>query len=389
MSNHAEEQAIIETILDYVNEDKTQREPEVLRAPTTDYTSERVLDEEIRVLFRNFPIIVAHASSLSDPGSFVTHDSTGVPILVTRNQAGEVQAFINVCRHRGARLEDRPCGQAKTFSCPYHGWTYDTGGRLRGIRQADNFGAINKDEYGLIRLPAFERYGLIWVRPSPLNRSSEVNELDIDAWLAPMAPQLETLSLENHVLYRSWTLERAMNWHIALEGFQEQYHFCSAHRDTACSAYLDTKGVYIDQYPHVRHAVPVASIERLQELPADSRSYRQHFMTQNYLFPCNFIQVMTDHVYIHTITPVSPSRSIFQCHMLIPEAPETPKAEQHWQANYDVVRRVFDEDFKIGESIQAGLSSGANAFFTIGQIENGIQLAKKAIADALKGELTV
>ena len=67
MSNRAEEQAIIETILDYVNEDKTQREPEILRAPTTDYTSERVLDEEIRVLFRNFPIIVAHASSLSDP----------------------------------------------------------------------------------------------------------------------------------------------------------------------------------------------------------------------------------------------------------------------------------------------------------------------------------
>ncbi len=112
-------------------------------------------------------------------------------------------------------------------------------------------------------------------------------------------------------------------------------------------------------------------------------------MTQNYLFPCNFIQVMTDQVYIHTITPVSPSRSIFQCHMLIPEAPQSPKAEQHWQANYDVVRRVFDEDFKIGESIQAGLSSGANAFFTIGQIENGIQLAKKAISDALKGELTV
>ena len=63
MSNRAEEQAIIETFLDYVNEDKTQREPEILRAPTTDYTSERVLDEEIRLLFRNFPIIIAHASS--------------------------------------------------------------------------------------------------------------------------------------------------------------------------------------------------------------------------------------------------------------------------------------------------------------------------------------
>ena len=54
MSNHAEEQAIIETILDYVNEDKTQLEPEVLRAPTTDYTSERVLDEKFACFFAIF-----------------------------------------------------------------------------------------------------------------------------------------------------------------------------------------------------------------------------------------------------------------------------------------------------------------------------------------------
>ena len=68
MSNHAEEQAIIETILDYVNEDKTQREPEILRAPTTDYTSERVLDEEIRVLFRNFRLSspMRHRSAILD-----------------------------------------------------------------------------------------------------------------------------------------------------------------------------------------------------------------------------------------------------------------------------------------------------------------------------------
>ena len=124
-----------------------------------------MLDEEIRVLFRNFPIIVAHASSLSDPGSFVTHDSTGVPILVTRNQAGEVQAFINVCRHRGARLRTALAAKPKHFLALTMGGP-TTRGALRGIRQADNFGAINKDDYGLIRLPAFERYGLIWVRPS-------------------------------------------------------------------------------------------------------------------------------------------------------------------------------------------------------------------------------
>ena len=47
-----------------------------------------------------------------------------------------------------------------------------------------------------------------------------------------------------------------MGWRIALEGFQESYHFCSAHKHTACSAYLDNQSVFLDQYPHVRHAVP-------------------------------------------------------------------------------------------------------------------------------------
>jgi len=74
--------------------------------------------------------------------------------------------------------------------------------------------------------------------------------------------------------------------------------------------------------------------------------------------------------------------------MLIPETPTNPKAEQHWQANYDVVRRVFEEDFQIGEGIQAGLASGANDFFTIGRTENGIQLARKTLIDALEGRLT-
>ena len=335
------------------------------------------------MLFRNFPIIVAHASSLNNPGSFVTHDSTGVPILVTRNQAGEVQAFINVCRHRGARLEDRPCGQAKTFSCPYHGWTYDTGGRLRGIRQADNFGAINKEEYRLIRLPAFERYGLIWVRPFPLNRSSEVNELDIDAWLAPMAPQLETLSLENHVLYRSWTLERAMNWHIALEGFQEQYHFCSAHRDTACSAYLDKGRLY-------RPIPPRATCSTGCEHRATPRVARRQPFLPTALYDPELplsLQLHSGHdrprVYPHHHAGLSKSQ-----HLSVPYAHSRGPRVQKQNNTGKPTTKWSDECLmrisKLARAFRAGLSSGANAFFTIGQIENGIQLAKKAIADAIE-----
>jgi len=389
MKSSAEEIKIIEQVLNHLDDDSTDQQADLIQIPTTEYTSADRLEDEIAILFRRFPLIVGHVSSLPSPGDFLTHNDTGVPILVTRDKEGAIQAFLNVCRHRGARLEGRACGKANTFSCPYHGWTYDLTGRLRGLRKAEHFGDFDKGDYRLVKLPAFERFGLIWVRPSPIEPHESTDDpLDIDAWLAPMAEQLASLSLDSHVVYKTWTLERNMNWHIALEGFQEQYHFCTAHKHTACSAYLDTQGVYLDQYPHVRHAVPIASIGKLRDQPVDEWSYRRQFMTQNYLFPCNFLQVMTDHVYVHTITPIATDRCIFSCLMLIPETPTNPKAEQHWQANYDVVRRVFEEDFQIGEGIQAGLASGANDFFTIGRTENGIQLARKALIDALEGRLT-
>lgn len=397
MTNSAEEIGIIETILEQCRTGGTDLLPDTMQISTSHYAGEDRLQEEIQTLFRKFPIIIGHVSQLQEPGQFITHDATGVPILVTRTRDGHINGFLNVCRHRGARIENESCGKSTTFSCPYHGWTYDSHGRLRGLRKPDGFGEFEKSEYGLIPVPVFEKFGLIWVRPSPSRQAasegnviasnSEDQPIDIDAWLAPMAEQLGSLDLADHVIYKAWSVDCDMNWHIALEGFQETYHFCSAHKHTACSAYLDTQCVHLDLYPHVRNAVPLSNIGKLADVPREEWSYRKHFMTQNYLFPCNFVQVMTDHVYIHTITPRGTGGCTFHCMMLIPEPPATEKAEKYWQANYDVVRTVFNEDFTIGEGIQAGLSSGANEFFTIGRYENCIQLGRKAMDDALAGRL--
>lgn len=383
MTNSAEELDIIKTVLEYTEAGTTHMEPEVMLNPTLHYTDPERLNQEVDILFRKFPIIVGSSAQLREPGQFLTHNETGVPMLVNRTRDGDIKAFINVCRHRGARVVNEPCGKANTFSCPYHSWTYDLDGTLRGVRQPAGFGDLNKGELGLVELPAFERFGLIWVRPSVATET-----VDIDAWLAPMAAQLGSLDLANHVVYREWSIEREMNWRIALEGFQESYHFCAAHKDTACSAYLDNQSVFINKYPHVRQAVPLTKATQLKESAIEEDAYRANFMTQNYLFPCNFVQVMTDHVYIHTIIPAGQGKCKFQCLMLIPEASATEKASKYWEANYQVVRTVFDEDFVIGENIQKGLSTGVNEHFVIGKFEACLQLGRKAIDDALAGRLT-
>ena len=383
MTISTEEARITEAMLKHCADGTTDMQPALMRNPVTTYTDPDVLAREVDILFRKFPIIMGHASKLPEPATYFTNDDLGVPILITRNTAGEVKAFMNVCRHRGARLTDTPCGAAKTLSCPYHKWTYDLDGNLRGLPQAAGFGDIDKQALGLVELPAFERFGLIWVRPSAGEEA-----LDLDAWIAPMAEQLASLGLENHVVFKEWSLDRNMNWHLALEGFQESYHFCGAHEHTACSAYLDNQSVWTDLYPHVRHSVPLPTIVDLNEVAPENWDHRPHYMTQNYVFPCNYVQVMTDHVYIHTIIPTGIDTCIFKCMMLIPEAPQSEKAERYWGKNYDVIRTVFNEDFEIGENIQKGLSTGANTEFLFGRYEIGLHLGTKAIQDALAGRLS-
>lgn len=382
MGTTAEERAIIRRILDHEANGTTDTLPTVMDNPITHYTDPEQLRQEIDVLFRNFPLAIAHRSELAAPGDFVTHDDTGVPILVTRTDNGDVKAFLNVCRHRGARLEGEPCGNARRFTCPYHAWNYDLDGKLRGMPQPVGFDGINRDDHGLVELPAWERFGLVWVVPSPQD-----DEIDIDAWLAPMAEQLDGLDLGNLVVFNKWALYKDMSWRLALEGFHESYHFCSAHRDTACSNYLDNQSVWDNYGPHVRHSVPLPHVTKLRDQSEDDWEYRPYFMTQNYLFPANFVQAQTDHVYIHTIIPTGPGTCAFHCTMLVPDADATDKSDRYWQANHDVVRVVFDEDFTIGEGIQKGLATGANDHFVFGTFECGLHFGQTAINAAIAGEI--
>ena len=179
-----EEKEIIEQILEYCETGKTTLTDDIMHNPVSNYNDPKKLDAEMNTLFREFPIIVAHTSELSEPGQFITHNDTGVPILVTRNNDNELKAFVNVCRHRGAKVEARECGKAKTFSCAYHSWTYDLNGSLRGMPQPFGFDNLDKSKYGLKELPVYEHFGMVWVRPS-----ADAKRVDMAKWLAPMESQ--------------------------------------------------------------------------------------------------------------------------------------------------------------------------------------------------------
>ena len=81
--------------------------------------------------------MVGRAEQVAEPGSFLTAEVAGEPILVVRGDDGTLRAFYNVCRHRAAPVLNEPCGTATKLRCRYHGWTYDLAGQLRGTPEFD------------------------------------------------------------------------------------------------------------------------------------------------------------------------------------------------------------------------------------------------------------
>jgi nitrite reductase/ring-hydroxylating ferredoxin subunit len=129
---------LLKRLLHYVDTRTTALADEPWHNDVSVYTDAGRLAEEQRILFRQYPIMMGFASEWSTPGSFRTDDYAGVPILVVRGRDARLRAFLNVCRHRGAKVA-QGCGSARLFSCPYHAWTYDLAGKLMGIPDGDGW----------------------------------------------------------------------------------------------------------------------------------------------------------------------------------------------------------------------------------------------------------
>ena len=133
--------------------------------PKAAFTRKDIYGEEIKRIFRGeewHP--VAHESELPDPGDFKTVRMAGIPLLVARDDSGQVRVFYNACSHRGNQLETAVMGNRTEFECPYHRWLFNTKGQLVGCPNPREFvPGFNKSDYPLAQ-PRFDSFfGLIFV----------------------------------------------------------------------------------------------------------------------------------------------------------------------------------------------------------------------------------
>jgi len=174
-------------LLAYLETRTTAMAEGVYRNEVSDYTCPKQLMREREVFFKHGPLNIGLSCLLPSAGDYMTHDYSGYPILLVRHEDGSLRAFLNVCRHRGARVAEG-CGKgARGFSCPYHAWRYGTDGRLVARPDERSFAEIDKSKRGLRELPVVEKYGMIWLSPTP------GASFDLDAaLLPPMGSNLTT-----------------------------------------------------------------------------------------------------------------------------------------------------------------------------------------------------
>jgi Rieske 2Fe-2S family protein len=199
------------------------------RRPGTGLTREFYTDPEIfaldleRIFYRDW-LFVAHSAELPETGSYLTLQIGAYPILLTRAADGVIRAFINSCRHRGARVCPEPAGKAARLVCPYHQWTYQLDGRLFAARQMGP--GFDRSQLGLMPLHCETVAGYIFVCLADEAPDFGPTRRHLEPYLLPHR------LAEARVAFQSTIIEEG-NWKLVWENNRECYHCAANHPELA------------------------------------------------------------------------------------------------------------------------------------------------------------
>ncbi|MGQ0465000.1 MAG: aromatic ring-hydroxylating oxygenase subunit alpha [Sporichthyaceae bacterium] len=361
----------IRRALQHLKDDTTDMYDHTSSFVAAEYTDPGLAERERDLIFGRVPSIVAHSSELAKPYTFKTMQMPRNKVLIVRQEDGSVKTFVNLCRHRGALLEDEACGWARLFSCPYHRWSYDVDGTLRTITRDNTFGEIDRTKQGLIELPTEERHGFIWI----VDQAGA--SIDVAAWLGPeMDAILAEYNLDELYCVRHEGFDEPVNWKIMQDAFLDGYHIQYAHPNTAAKHIHTNLMAWEDYGRHCRFVTPRKTIDRfLDEDPGD-QSLVPYVTETHFLGPNSTLLKQPDHFQLLTFRPdpATPTRSWMEMRLIVPHYERTgadpEKWARTWEKNWEILLAVLhQEDFPLLRASQGGMASRDAGSMMLGRNE--------------------
>jgi len=326
-----------------------------------------VFAREQDAVFGQMWACVGRADDIPHSGDFRTAELGGESVLLVRGGDGAARAFLNVCRHRGARLCLEPCGNVgPVVQCPYHAWSYALDGRLLGAPNIARDETLERDRLGLVPVALEVWEGLLWVSladdPAPLREQLEPALRHRFGDLA----KFERYGVG--ALTPGTTIEYDVdaNWKLVVENFMECYHCAPVHPELTRllpefrqgTSYQGIVGQGTAFAGDIEAFTLSGSGDRAMLpglLPEDARLYYGFV-----LWPNVFVNLLPDHVILHVLTPVGPERSHVRCDWLfMPEEVARPGFDPRDTVDvFDITNR---QDWAVCERTQLGMRSRAYA----------------------------
>ncbi len=226
--------SIRQTLDDVVQDD---RETGLFRCKRNIFTDPELFELEMKYIFEGNWIYMAHESQVPKPNDYFTTFMGRQPVFIARNRQGELNAFINACSHRGAMVCRHKRGNKATYTCPFHGWTFNNNGKLLKVKDPDGAGypeTFNKEgSHDLTKIARFESYrGFLFGSLNPdvkplrehLGEAAKIIDLIVD-----QSPDgLEVLRGTSSYIFDG-------NWKLQTENGADGYHVSATHWNYAAT----------------------------------------------------------------------------------------------------------------------------------------------------------
>ncbi len=197
------------------------------------FVNDDLYQQEQEQVFARAWLFVGHESQIPEPGDYVASCMGEESVILTRDQDRQIHVFLNTCRHRGMKVCRYDEGNTQVFTCPYHGWSFATDGRLVGVphHQAAYQGQLDPSQWGLIEVAQMVNYkGTIWATwdkeaPSFLDYLGEMQ-----CYLDTVLDCRDGREGESEVIggVQKWILPA--NWKFAAENFAGDAYHNISHR---------------------------------------------------------------------------------------------------------------------------------------------------------------